>query len=202
MECTVLRDEMMEVLYGEASAATVRVVEDHAAACGECREELLAFRRLRRDLASWTLPESQAVRVGRSAAPTWLWLAAAALLLAVGAAAGFALAENRLEGRREAREARQRQEIAALRAAVEGAPLRDDAALLGKIDARIRQSEARQAAFLRESLADVADRSEAQRRYDLARVSAGLSYLDGKTGQTVARTTELMGYVLQASQKK
>jgi glycosyltransferase involved in cell wall biosynthesis len=46
------------------------------------------------------------------------------------------------------------------------------------------------------------ERAEAQRRYDLARVSAGLSYLDGKTGQQVARTTELMGYVLQASQKR
>ena len=66
----------------------------------------------------------------------------------------------------------------------------------------IRQSELRQAAALNASLSDFSERTDAQRRYDLARVSAGLSYLDGKTGQTVARTTELMGYVLQASQKK
>ena len=202
MECTVLRDEMMEVLYGEASAATARVVDDHAASCDECREELLAFRRLRRELASWKLPENQAARAGRAAAPAWLWLAAAVLLVGMGTAAGFALAENRLERVLESRDAWQRQEIATLRAELEGAPRHDEAALLGKVEARIRQSEARQAVFLRESLADVADRSEAQRRYDLARVSAGLSYLDGKTGQTVARTTELMGYVLQASQKR
>ena len=30
----------------------------------------------------------------------------------------------------------------------------------------------------------------------------GLSYLDGKNGQNVARTTELMGYVLEAAQKR
>jgi hypothetical protein len=46
------------------------------------------------------------------------------------------------------------------------------------------------------------ERSEAQRRLDLARMSAGLSYLDGRTGQQVARATELMGAVLQASQQK
>jgi hypothetical protein len=33
-------------------------------------------------------------------------------------------------------------------------------------------------------------------------VSAGFSYLEGRTGLQVARTTELMGHVLQASQKK
>ena len=33
-------------------------------------------------------------------------------------------------------------------------------------------------------------------------MSAGLSYLEGKTGLQDARTTELMGHVLQASQEK
>lgn len=201
MECTAIRDEMMEVLYGEAPPATLRVVEDHTATCRECREELDAFRRLRRDLGAWKLPTGWAARERSFAPPAWLWAAAAVLFLAVGAAAGFALAENRLERRLEAREARQLQEIVALRAEVRSVPSRPDAAILEMVDARVRQSEARQAVFLRDSLADIADRTEAQRRYDLARVSAGLSYLDGKTGQTVARTTELMGYVLQASQK-
>jgi hypothetical protein len=40
---------------------------------------------------------------------------------------------------------------------------------------------------------------EAQRRVDLARVAAGLSYLDGRHGQQLARTNELMGYVLEAA---
>ena len=66
----------------------------------------------------------------------------------------------------------------------------------------VRQSEARQEAKVTARLAAMSENAETQRRYDLARVSAGLSYLEGKSGQDVVRTTELMGYVLQASQKK
>jgi hypothetical protein len=36
----------------------------------------------------------------------------------------------------------------------------------------------------------------------MARVAASLSYLDGRHGQQLARTNELMGYVLAASQKR
>jgi hypothetical protein len=74
--------------------------------------------------------------------------------------------------------------------------------VLARVEQLIRENEQRQAAHLNTSLEELAARAEAQRRYDLARVSAGLSYLDGKTGQHVARTSELMGYVLQASEKK
>jgi hypothetical protein len=203
MECRVLREEMMEVLYGEASPATVRVVEKHAAGCDACRDELAALRRLRQDLGSWRLPEGNVPGSHRSIPAPWLWpLAAAVLLVGLGAALGFTLAETRLGRLLEARDARQREEIGALQAEVKGAPARNDAAVLAQVEARIRQSEARQAVLLKEQLAEISDRTEAQRRYDLARVSAGLSYLDGKTGQNVARTTELMGYVLQASQKR
>jgi hypothetical protein len=66
----------------------------------------------------------------------------------------------------------------------------------------VRQSEARQEAKVSARLLAMSENAETQRRYDLARVSAGLSYLDGKTGQDVVRTTELMGQVLQASQQK
>jgi hypothetical protein len=66
----------------------------------------------------------------------------------------------------------------------------------------IHESEAREAERLNASMSEFGERSAAQRRYDLARVSAGLSYLDGKNGQAVARTTELMGYMLQAAQKR
>jgi len=114
------------------------------------------------------------------------------------------LSETRLARALEISDARHREAVAELRAEVKSLPiaLRDDSAVLGQIDARIRQSEARQAVILKERLTDLADQTDAQRRYDLARVSAGLSYLDGRTGQTVARTTELMGYVLQASEKR
>jgi hypothetical protein len=204
MECTVLRDEMIEVLYGEASPRAAQAVEEHAAVCASCREELRALRYLREDLGAWRLRESVAPRGLGSAPRPWRWPAAAALFLAAGATAGFALSEARLTRLLEARDARQRQEIAALRAEVRSIPLslQDDSAVLAQVDARIRQSEARHAVFLKERLTDLADQTDAQRRYDLARVSAGLSYLDGRTGQTVARTAELMGYVLQASQKR
>jgi uncharacterized protein (DUF2336 family) len=48
-------------------------------------------------------------------------------------------------------------------------------------------------------LADWHERSETQRRYDLARVAASLSYMEGQNGQHMARTTELVGYMLDAS---
>ena len=66
----------------------------------------------------------------------------------------------------------------------------------------IRESEARQTVVLDASLRGLAERSDAQRREDMAQVSAGFSYLEGRTGLQVARTTELMGHVLSASQKK
>ena len=41
-------------------------------------------------------------------------------------------------------------------------------------------------------LADWQERTEAQRRVDMARVAASLSYLDGRHGQQLARTNELI----------
>jgi hypothetical protein len=66
----------------------------------------------------------------------------------------------------------------------------------------IHDSELRQAQQVQASLVRLDQRTEAQRRYDLARVAASLAYLDGRSGQQVARTTELMGYVLEASHNK
>jgi hypothetical protein len=64
----------------------------------------------------------------------------------------------------------------------------------------VAASEARQEAVVRASLADLEQRLLAQRQYDMARVSAGLSYLEGKTGQSMARQTELMGQILRVSE--
>jgi hypothetical protein len=144
--------------------------------------------------------------------------AAAALLVAAGAALGLSGSEiSYREGRlalrlgradREFRavlaeqEARHEQQIRALQASLSQAGPRDESAMLAKVQDLIKESEARQAILLSASLAEQSDRSEAQRRYDLARVSASFSYLDGRTGDQVARTNELMGYVLKASQQK
>ena len=98
-------------------------------------------------------------------------------------------------------DARHHKEIQALQASVSAAP-RADSALLPQVEEMIQKSESRQGELLRTSLGDWSAKKEAQRRYDMARISAGLSYLDGKNGQHVARTTELMGYVLEAAQKR
>ena len=73
--------------------------------------------------------------------------------------------------------------------------------LLERVAEMIRESESRQAERLTASLATLDERSESRRRYDLARIGAGLAYLDGKNGQHLSRTTELMGYMLEASEK-
>ena len=204
MECTIIRDDMLEVLYGAADRGTVRRVEEHCAACGACREELTAFRDLRSQMASWKLPPARrAARPRRPAARFgWGLAAAAAVLLAIGASLGALGVGNRYERLLAQEAVRHDRDIQAVRASLVSAPPVDHEALLGKVRDLIHESEAREAERLNVSLADFGERAAAQRRYDLARVSAGLSYLDGKNGQAVARTTELMGYVLQASQKR
>jgi anti-sigma factor RsiW len=204
MGCTDLRGEMMDVLYGEATPAAAQAVEEHVAVCAACREEMAALRRVRHDLSAWRLPESVRPRSRRAAGhPAWALAVAAALFLCIGGALGLAVAEARFRHVLDEREARLREETAAaIRASAAPLPAHDDETVLVKVREMIRESEARQAVRLGATLADFTERTDAQRRYDLARVSAGLSYLDGKTGQNVARTTELMGYVLQASQKR
>jgi len=88
----------------------------------------------------------------------------------------------------------------ALRATITAS--RSDEDTLRKMQQMIAASEARQAALVATGLTRLEERTEARRQYDLAQVGAGLSYLDGKAGLQAARTTELMGHVLQASQKK
>jgi hypothetical protein len=219
MECTVVRDEMVEVLYGEASPDASRRLDQHLALCAACRDEMAALRSLRRDLGGWKLPQLTRARADAgSRRQFWVPLAAAAgFVLALGAGLAFSGSELSFDrGRLALRlgwgadvvrelketEARHQREIAALRAAHEPPAGSGNSALLDQVQALLRESEARQAQRLDTQLHELSTRSEAQRRYDLARVSAGLSYLDGKTGQHVARTAELMGYVLQAAEGK
>lgn len=222
MECEVLREQRMDVLYGEADAATERRVDEHHAACPACREEMASLRRLRRDLAAWALPEGVAPRRAAVRRPAAWLAAAAAVIVALGGAFGLSGSELgydrggmtfRLGRGADAesllarQESRHRAEMAALKAALVPSAPADRArpssedSLLRRMEEMIRASEARQDARFGARLAALSEQAETQRRYDLARVSAGLSYLDGRTGQDMARTTELMGYVLQASQK-
>ena len=66
----------------------------------------------------------------------------------------------------------------------------------------IRESEERQDSTFDASLRQLRARAEAQRAFDLARVSAGLAYVDGRAGLQAARTTELVGHLLEVSQQK
>jgi hypothetical protein len=224
MECEAFREDQLDVLYGEADGATARRLNEHHASCAACREEMASLRRVRRDLAAWALPQAVAPRP-KPAPRAAGWLAAAAALVAA-LGAGFVLSGSELrrdhgtvtlrlgqggpavESLLAQQESRHRAEMEALRRSLSPAAQVDDprpgteAALLTRMEEMVRQSEARQDARVAARFAAFEEQADTQRRYDLARVSAGLSYLDGKTGQDVVRTTELMGYVLQASQQK
>jgi len=217
MDCDAFRDEMLDLLYGEAAPAVARRLEEHQAACRACRDELASFRHLRRDLAAWRVPaEGGAVR--RSARPYLAAAAALVLLLGGGALAlrgaelrydqgrfafrvGPGMATDALQAALAAQEQRHRREMQALRAALDSSPRAADD-MLPAMQRMIAESEARQASLVAARLAGLEERTEARRRYDLAQVGVGLSYLDGKAGLQAARTTELMGHVLQASQRK
>ncbi len=171
MDCEAIRDEMLDVLYGEGGEAAARRVEAHQATCGECRREIADLRRLRADLSHW---RRLSVRLGHGTDAR-------------------ALADL---------ERRHREELAALRAELAAVRPPDDRQLLRTVADMIRESESRQDEARLASLRVLQQRTETQRQYDLARMSAGLSYLDGKAGLQAARTTELVGHLLQASQQK
>jgi anti-sigma factor RsiW len=208
-----LRDGMMDVLYGEADAAVRARVEAHLAGCAACREEMAALRALRRDLAAWRRPAARPSFTPRALVlPRWL-AAAALLLLGFGATLGatayvtFQRALAAQEARAAELERRQQETMRALEAARRARPGAVDAqALLASLDARLderlRENESRQGELVRQTLSGWEERAEAQRRVDMARVAASLSYLDGRHGQQLARTNELMGYVLAASEKR
>jgi len=220
MDCEAFRDDMLDVLYGEGGEAAARRFGAHQAACADCRREMAQLRAVRSDLAHWRLPENLGAPPARIQArrPPIGLAAAAGLLLALGAslalsgaevrydAAGFSLRVGRGAGETrallEAQEKRHREEIEALRAQVAAVKPPDRAALMSAVADMIRDSETRHDAAVQASLRDLRERSEAQRQYDLARVSAGMAYLDGKAGLQAARTTELVGHLLQVSQQK
>lgn len=219
MDCDDFRDRMLDVLYDEADSETVESLRAHTAACAACGEELASLKAVRASLKAWTLPRLPRT-VRRFAAPRYFWAAAAAAVLAVGlgGAAGLAGLEMRVDRgpisvhvgwTPEAPVPVATQPRLAETAPIQpvnlsemSAPRVDDEAILRQVEQLIRQSEMRQRAAYETSLASLEQRTTLQRRYDLASISAGMSYLDGRTGQHTARTTELMGQILQASSRR
>ena len=215
MQCEKIGDEALQgdkldVVYGEADVAARERVHAHLAQCPACRDELTALRGLRRDLAAWRLPEARQRRAPRGfVVPRWL-AAAALFVLGFGAtlgASGYvslrrAVAEQ--QARADALEARQRESQRSLTAAPGQAD--GSAAFLAQLDARIderlRSSQTRERESFERQLAAWQERADVRRRADMAQVAASLSYLDGRHGQQLARTNELLGYFLQASDKR
>ena len=215
MQCQRIRDEelvaqKMELLYGEADSEARAQIEAHLAECDACRKEMAAYRRLRQDLRAWTLKKRGAAPL----APIRPWLRrlpiAAALLLGLGtgiALRGYFSVKHDLaqqEARALDRDRRHSEEIAALRAALDlrtGAP--DTDRLMARVDDAVKEgiqrSERRQREQLRAAFVGWTGEMEARRRLDLARVAAGLSYLEGQQGEQLARTNELMGYVVETA---
>jgi anti-sigma factor RsiW len=209
-----LRADLMDVLYGEADAAARARVEEHLSGCTSCLEEMAALREVRRDLRAWRLPAVRPTFTPRGLVlPRWA-AAAALLLLGFGATlgvTGYASLRRSLaaqEARAVLLERQHRETVEALEAALRSrasAPLDASVLLAGldaRIDERLRASESRQSERLDTRLAGWEERVDAQRRVDMARVAASLSYLDGRHGEQLARTNELMGYVIEASAQK
>ncbi|MFI4944262.1 MAG: anti-sigma factor family protein [Burkholderiales bacterium] len=214
MQCEKVGDEALQgdkldVLYGEADVAARDRVQAHLERCPACRDELAALRGMRRDLAAWRLPEARPRRAPHGlVVPRWL-AAAALFVLGFGAtlgASGYvslrrAVAEQ--QARADALEARQREAERPLPSALGQA---DGAAFLAQLDARIderlRSSRTRERESFERQLASWQEQADVRRRADMAQVAASLSYLDGRHGQQLARTNELLGYFLQASDKR
>ena len=218
MDCDAFRSDMLDVLYGEGGEGAARRAEAHQLTCADCRREMAEMRRLRGDLAQWRLPET----LRRSAEPApsrrripTAWAAAAAVIVSLGAASWFGGAEVlrdetgisiRIGRSADAQvvadmERRHQAEIAALRAELAAVRPPDQQQLLRTVAQMIGDSERRQEEARLDTVRTLRQRAESQRQYDLARMSAGLAYLDGKAGLQAARTTELVGHLLQASQK-
>ena len=217
MACEEYRDRMLDVLYGEAGEADRVEWDAHVRGCGPCRAEMDSLRALRRDLGAWTVRPAPGLP---SAAPPRRWLAVAAALVAASAATALVAgtdvrvadggvtvrvgrpADDAVARALAAQDERHRAAIAALEARLAAPVSPAGFVALEDVHRLIRESESRQAVLFDAGLRDLADRADAQRRQDMAQISAGLSYVEGRTGMQVARTTELMGHVLQAAQKK
>jgi hypothetical protein len=216
MGCEEFRDQLMDALYGEAGE-DARAFDAHRRACAACDDELRALRSLRGDLAAWKIPRAPGVAPGMARSVRLPMALAASVLLAIagplviagtevtvadgGLVVRIGRPEDGVAAALRAQEERHRAVMAQLQGRLDGAP-RGEGAGLEEVRRLIRESEARQAVLFDAGLRQLAERTDAQRREDMAQMSAGLSYVEGRTGLQVARTTELMGQVLQASRRK
>jgi hypothetical protein len=216
MKCDELVEDRMDALYGEADGPTLVRLEEHEASCARCRDERLALRGLRETLQAFGELESNHQSPRLAERGRWL-LAAAAIVLAIGGAFGLAGTEvGYRDGHLDLRvgrggdvsallarqEERHQAEIAAIRASLSRPDGLQSSTTLDEVKSLVMESERRQQESWRADLVRLEGRASTARRLDIARVSAGLAYLDRRNSSDAARTAEWMGYVLQASDER
>lgn len=100
------RERLLDFLYDEVTPEGRRAMERHLEACGECCDEVRAFRKVREDLLAWGVPNPPSVWTAFAPVaavpwhrqiPAWALAAAATLIIAVGGAGGF-FAHSVLDG--------------------------------------------------------------------------------------------------------
>jgi hypothetical protein len=130
------REKLIGYLYDECESGERVAVQEHLAACAECRAEIASLRSVREDLAAWEVPEHESVWKPFAPAPApqwwqqvprWAFAAAASILIlsgAVGGAATLAFMPRQTAPVQQAREAQPllnvttTSEMAALRAEI------------------------------------------------------------------------------------
>jgi hypothetical protein len=222
MDCSGFRDDMMDVLYGEAAPETAERFAAHVSACDACQAELGSLRGVRQDLQAWGEPRPRARLLTFLRLPSMRSMAAAAAIV-IAFGAGLLASRSmqvrdgevafRWRGGESAEmrdqlakhEAAHQAEIQALKAQLVstqpggGGPAGDENLNLRRVLELIHESEARQTMLLQTSLSQLGEHTEAQRRYDLAQIAAGLSYLESKTGADIARTNKTMSEILKVA---
>ena len=141
------RDQLIDYLYDEASATGRREVERHLEGCGECRDELRAFRNVREDLLAWGVPNPPSVWTPFAPAPVvpwhkqvpaWALAAAASLMFVLGSAGGF-VAQSVMNGSRSG--ANGSGSVAAAPAAITQASVIDSRAILALIREELARAD-------------------------------------------------------------
>jgi hypothetical protein len=227
MDCTGFREDMVDVLYGEATPAVTARFEAHRQSCPDCRDELQGFERVRRDLQVWRADVPGARR--RQAWPGLRGLAAAAaIVLAFGG--GLSLARTDVSYRdgelrmtfgggsarpRETvdlrqmlaqHEAEHQAQIEAIKTSiltpVTSTGNANNDAVLQRVQQMLQQSEARQRIMMQTGLNNLATQVATVRQQDLYAISASLSAIDAQTANDVARLGTATSDILRVKDGK
>jgi hypothetical protein len=235
-------ETLVAYLYDEIDPATRDAVARHLDGCARCRTEAAALGGVRRVLSEWTPPapplrftlvsEAEAAKVLRPrvaawrAVPLWAQAAAAALVLAIGAAVANVQVRHDAQGWTvstgwmpvaaappapaddDVREAVARLEqslrelssrpVEAPAAAPVSSAAEPDAALLARVQAMLEASERRQEQQLAVRLTQLGQDFDIQRRADLMRIEQGLGQLEGRTRAAVTEQGQMLNMIVRA----